>query len=143
MEVSKDLVQDVFVKLWDKKVKVTSSMTVKSFLYVTVRNTCLNHLRKQSYQEERILDYSELDSDTVMENHMLEEDVTYKLYRAMEELSPRSKEAIMLTVLEYSNQEIAERMKVSVNTVKTLKQRSYKRLKQSLISVFLLFILIF
>jgi RNA polymerase sigma-70 factor (ECF subfamily) len=143
MEVSKDLVQDVFVKLWEKKVEVKSRITVKSFLYVTVRNTSLNHLRKQSSHEERFSDYSELEMDAVLESEMLEEDVTYRLYKAMEELSPRSKEAVLLTVLEYSNQEIAERMNVSVNTVKTLKQRSYRRLREDVISLLFMIMLIF
>jgi RNA polymerase sigma-70 factor (ECF subfamily) len=135
MEVSKDLVQDVFVKLWERNVKITSGQSVKSFLYVSVRNACLNYLRKQENESLYKKDYSELKSDSIFEYDMLEEDVCYRLYKAVDELSPRSRKAIMLTIQEYSNNEIAEIMKVSINTVKTLKQRSYRRLKHSLIGL--------
>ena len=138
LEVSKDLVQDVFVKLWERDVKITSRLTVKSFLYVTVRNACLNYIRQKASEEKKIVEYSEIDSDSIFEYNMLEEDVCYRLYKAVDQLSPRSREAVLLTVREYSNHEIAEKMKISINTVKTLKQRSYRMLKQKLLAMFFL-----
>ncbi len=133
LEVSKDLVQDVFVKLWERKVQIISGQTVKSFLYVSVRNACLNYIRNQANESLYKKDYLELRSDSIFEYDILEEDVCHRLYNAVDQLSPRSKKAIMLTIQEYSNNEIAAMMKVSINTVKTLKRRSYRRLKQNLI----------
>jgi RNA polymerase sigma-70 factor (ECF subfamily) len=134
MEVSKDIVQDVFIKLWERDMKISSKVTMKPFMYVTVRNACINYIRQKNREEKRILDYAVLNSDSLFEYNVMEEDVSYKLFKAVDQLSPRSKEAILLTVQEYSNQEIATKMKVSINTVKTLKQRSYQRLRQAVIA---------
>lgn len=143
IELSKDLVQDVFVKLWERDVKITSKLTMKSFLYVTVRNACLNYMRQNSLNEKRLQDYSELNSESLYEFNVLDEDVNYRLYRAVDRLSPRSREAILLAIQDYSNQEIAEKMEVTINTVKTLKQRAYRRLKQLAIAVLYLIILLY
>ena len=143
LETSKDLVQDVFVKLWERDIKISSWCTVKSFLYVTVRNACLNYLRNQEYENKNKKDYSELESDSLFEYHMLEEDVCYRLYEEVNKLSPRSRQVVLLTVQEYSNREIAEKMNVSINTVKTLKQRSYRKLKQNLVSILILILFVF
>jgi RNA polymerase sigma-70 factor (ECF subfamily) len=130
MEVSKDLVQDVFVKLWEKEVMITNQQTVKALLYTTVRNACLNHLREQSQKEKQIQEYQHEDTDEFLEAAQLEEEVHYKLYKALNQLSERNKESVLLTIRGYSNQEIAEEMKISVNSVKTLKQRAYKLLRK-------------
>ena len=138
MDLSKDLVQGVFVKLWEKNVSITLDVTVKSFLYVTVRNACLNHIRQKMNEEKKIFDYVDVDSDSIFDYNMLEEDVFHKLYKAVDQLSPRYKEAILLTINEYSNKEIAEQMQISINSVKTLKQRSYKLLRLKLATLILL-----
>jgi RNA polymerase sigma-70 factor (ECF subfamily) len=143
MELSKDLVQDVFIKLWERDVEITSKTTVKSFLYTTVRNASLNYIRQQVLEEKKIRDYTLLESDSLFEYSVIEEDVSYKLYKAVDQLSLRSKEVVMLTVNEYSNPEIAEKMNISINTVKTLKQRSYRKLRRDLMTAIYLIFLIF
>ena len=135
-EISKDIVQDVFVKLWERDTPIANGVTVKSFLYVTVRNACLNYLRQKAVEEKRIEEYSNSNFESLFEQSMLEEEVHHKLYKAVNQLSPRAKESILLTIKGYSNKEIAEEMKISVNSVKTLKQRSYRALKGELLTIF-------
>jgi RNA polymerase sigma-70 factor (ECF subfamily) len=128
-------VQDVFIKLWEKNVEISSSTTIKAFLYMAVKNACLNHIRDNKKDDLNISDIDENDLEMEQKNDWIEEDFIYNLYKAIEDLSPRSKQAVMMTVMEYSNQEIAEQMNVSVNTIKTIKYRSYKRLRENLISL--------
>lgn len=137
LNLAKDLVQDVFVKLWEKDIQITKEETIKSYLYVSVRNICLNHLRQKPKEEERISEYTDLDDQ--LHEDILEEDVHYKLYHAVNKLSLRNKESMLLTIRGYSNQEIAEEMKISVNSVKTLKQRAYRFLRDDLKNDFKLF----
>jgi RNA polymerase sigma-70 factor (ECF subfamily) len=139
LDLAKDLVQDVFVKLWEKDVVITKEETIKSYLYVSVRNTCLNHLRQKAKEEKRILEYSNLDTEDKLHEDILEEDVHYKLYHAVNKLSSRNKESILLTIRGYSNLEIAEEMQISINSLKTLKQRSYRLLRDDLKTDFKLF----
>jgi RNA polymerase sigma-70 factor (ECF subfamily) len=136
IEVSKDVVQEVFEKLWVNNIKITSETTIKSFLYVTVKNACLNYLRHKTKEEKNKNELLYENDDSFFEFTMLEEDIHYHLYKAINLLAPRSKECILLAIKGYSNQEIAEEMNISINSIKTLKQRSYKLLRENLSSVF-------
>ena len=130
IEISKDLVQDVFVKSWQKNTKITNQTTLKSFLCISVRNACLNYLREQAQKEKQILEYQQEDTREFFDDAKLEEEVHYKLYKAVNKLSQRNRESVLLTIRGYSNQEIDEEMKISISSVKTLKQRSYKLLRK-------------
>jgi len=139
MDIAKDLVQDVFIKLWEKDTPINPNQSVKALLYTAVRNACLNFLRQEAIEEKRLSVIISEDSDSLFEEAKLEEDVHAKLYRAINQLSSRSKESILLTIHGYSNQEIAEEMQISVNSVKTLKQRAYRLLRDDLKNDFKLF----
>ena len=152
MEASKDLVHDVFIDLWEKEIKVISSKSVKSFLYTVVRNNSINCLRKQKTQKDKFHQYCEeqleslekivfddehdLKSTPVTDDEILEHDTIYKLSKSIEKLPPKSRETMKLAVMEYSNKEIASMMNVTVETVKTVKKRSYKFLRDVLTGVF-------
>src|SRR5688572_13840235 len=47
-DIAKDIAQDVFIKLWDKRHEYDEVPSVKTFLYVLVKNACLNHIRNQN-----------------------------------------------------------------------------------------------
>lgn len=46
-ECAEDMLQDVFVKLWEKREQLALVANPEAFAIVTLRNTCLDHLRKQ------------------------------------------------------------------------------------------------
>lgn len=46
-ECAEDMLQDVFVKLWEKREQLALVTNPEAFAIVTLRNTCLDHLRKQ------------------------------------------------------------------------------------------------
>lgn len=130
MEISKDLTQEVFVNLWEKDTRITDQETLKSLLFTSVRNASLNYLRDQSQKEKQIQEYQQEYTKENIEVAQLEEDVHYKLYHAVNQLSDRNRESVLLTIRGYSNQEIAEEMNISINSVKTLKQRAYRVLRE-------------
>ena len=45
-EVAEDIVQDVFIRLWEKKAEYDKIPDFRTFLYVAVRNLCYNYLYK-------------------------------------------------------------------------------------------------
>ena len=53
MEAAEDTVQDTMAALWERKIDFTSVSVLKSYLYNTVRNRCLNHLRQHRYSLKR------------------------------------------------------------------------------------------
>ena len=128
-----DLVQEVFVSFWERRNNFDHVNALKTFLYTSVRNSCLNHLKHQKvrHKHEYSLIY-ELESDHIFTHHVIEEESFNQLYIEINHL-PKSSQKIMLLALKgLKNKEIAAALSVSENTVKTQKKIAYRKLKKKL-----------
>lgn len=137
-ETSRDIVQDVFVKLLDSKLVLpVEEPVIKSYLYSMVRNASLNYLRREklrnnykqtnvaiSFSEENILD-AIIYGETIQQ-----------LHNAIQLLPEACRNICELTYLEEnSNKEAAELSQTSINTVKTHKRRAVSLLREQIITV--------
>ena len=50
-ETREDIVQEVFFRLWDKRKQITVTSSAQNYLLTSVRNLCLNYLRRQEVQQ--------------------------------------------------------------------------------------------
>ena len=131
--IVEDMVQEAYITCWEKRRDFEHINALKSFLYTSVRNKCLNHLKHQAVQKkhENALIY-ELESDQHFTNHVIEEE-TFNLLHAEIKHLPRSAQEIMILALNgLKNQEIANELGISLNTVKTQKKIAYSKLKDRL-----------
>lgn len=128
-----DLVQEVYVYLWEKKDGFDNLNAVKSFLYTSVRNRCLNLIKHRDVQQKNEKDIiMSLEDNEDFQKYVIEEEVFSGLYNEIK-LLPESARNIMLLALNgLKNPEIAEELNVSVNTVKTQKKIAYSKLKSKL-----------
>lgn len=129
---AEDLVQDAFVALWHQRNQFEHINAIKSFLYTTVRNKCLNSLKHQSVirEHESRLIY-ELEHAT-LEHHIIEEEYYGRLHAEIRKL-PESSQKIMVLVLQgMKNREIAKELNISENTIKTQKKIAYAKLRANL-----------
>lgn len=115
-----DIVQDVFVSIWQDRSDIDPDQSLKSYLYRMVRNRSLNHLRDH---ENRMVKLDLVDLPAVSqpeygnENNNTEE-LTVMFAEWIEELSDRRREAFKLSRYEgLDHDEIAEVMNLSVKTV--------------------------
>ena len=133
LPVVEDMVQEVFIACWEKRGDFSHINALKSFLYTSVRNRCLNHLKHQAVQKkhENALIY-ELESDHHFANHVIEEETFNLLHAEIKDLPKSAQEIMMLALNGLKNQEIADELDVSVNTVKTQKKIAYSKLKDRL-----------
>ncbi len=126
-----DLVQDVFVGLWEKENTFPDEISLKVYLYKTVRNKCYNVIKhnkvKNKYAENIV---QSLEDDNLFLKQILEEEIVRQLYHAIEVLPLRKKEIIKLSLKGLKNTEIAEELQIKLQTVKTLKSQSYKILRE-------------
>lgn len=126
-----DLVQDVFVGLWEKENTFPDTVSLKVYLYKTVRNKCYNVIKhkqvKNKYAENIV---QSLEDDNLFLKQILEEEIVRQLHQAIEILPDRKKQIIKLSLKGFKNAEIAERLKIKLQTVKTLKSQSYKILRE-------------
>lgn len=132
-EVCKDIVQEAFINYWKQENNFKDEVSSKAYLYKSIRNGCLNQLRhrdiRRKYFESLPEDWES--EDYFMEN-VLKEEVADIVLKEINKLSDTSRKILLRSLDGYSNEEIAEELGVSVNTVKTHKARSYIVLRQNL-----------
>ncbi|GGF21762.1 RNA polymerase sigma factor [Echinicola rosea] len=127
-----DIVQNIFVHIWEQAEYLTITTSFKSYLYASVRNRCLNHIRNLKIQDKHHLLYLEAslnDSDVDWE----EAEINKKVESAIEALPPRIGEIFRLKYMEEKSvREIAQQLEISENTIKTHLLRAKGKLRKSL-----------
>ncbi len=124
--VAEDIVTELFLKYWQRKDQFNSPVAVKSFLYLSTRNACINHNEKTRYQarvkvELRILT-DELEESIL--HSITRSEILSAIYSGVESLPLQCRKIILLSYLGgLSNKQIARHMQLSVHTVKNQKVR--------------------
>ncbi|OFY39524.1 MAG: hypothetical protein A2X18_04975 [Bacteroidetes bacterium GWF2_40_14] len=132
MAVSEDIVQDVFVSMWENRENLHTINSIKSFLYASVRNSCINYLKHQKVEQKYLNNYDDIYSEEFFQNQIIEEETDRLIYKVIGSLAPQTRKILVYNLAGYSNPEISIKLGISVNTVKTLKSRAYKILKRNL-----------
>lgn len=133
---AEDAVQESFISFWEQSKGFENLAAVKSYLYTSVRNKCLNLLKHRDVQRkhESSLIY-ELESDHIFQSHVIEEDAFNRLFTEIKQLPEASQQIMLLALRGMKNREIAEKLDISENTVKTQKKIAYAKLKDRLTPV--------
>lgn len=128
-EVSADIVQDSFAKLWQIRDDFFYLHQVKAFLYTAVRNKALNELEHTKIVYEYAQKIIEKKTDSFFHDAIIEEE-TYRIVSGAINKLPDQMRAIMRLSLEgKKNQEIADLLYISLETVRSLKKIAYKKLR--------------
>jgi RNA polymerase sigma-70 factor (ECF subfamily) len=135
-DAAEDIVQDVFVRIWEKHQSVITQPQIRAYLYRAVRNTCFNHLGSKKRTQIASLSDEELaDADTISWSVEEEPDADVPNYRELlkegiEQLPEKCKEVFLLSRTGHlSNQEIADQLGISVKTVNNQTWKAMKLLK--------------
>lgn len=129
-EVVKDVVQEAFVYLWEKRKKMEEIVSVKSYLYTSVRNYCFMYLRSRKLRP-RMSGLPEPSEEDV-HYHYVKAETIRLLSGAIDSLPPRTGEVIRLTLDGLRQEKIAESMEVTVATVKALKAEGIRKMRKIL-----------
>ena len=125
-EVAEDMVQEVFVAIWESDKEYNSYHGFRAFLYDSVKNKCLNYLKHEEVERrhaELMMRYVEEDDE---DYRVMREEMYRELHRAVDELHLQRKK----------NEEIAQLLKLSVETVKTQKKKAMHTLRERLGKLF-------
>ncbi len=146
-EMAQDVVQDAFVVYLDQRKKISDHpLAIKSFLYQTVRFSCLNKFRRDGVNSRFLQKFrpDDVESETAMDS-MIHAEVIGHLHAALQALPEGCALVLKLGFIEgLTNGQIAEELNISIHTVKSQKQRAIKLLKKQVdpaIVGFLVFIL--
>lgn len=148
-EAAKEIVQDAFLNLWEKRESIDMDRPVKSYLTMIIHNKCTNYLRDNRKFDtyilhvENLLDVAEYeDADSIVEKEL-----EAKIEIALNELPEKCREVFVMN--RYQNlkyQEIADKLQISVKTVETQMSKALQHMRVRLaeyISLLLLIMLSF
>lgn len=137
IELAKDVVQDVFESVHHRRKSLLhdkEELYIKNYLFLAVRNSCLNTQRKKKnealYWEKTTFNEAE---DNTVELMIMRSEVMERILVIVETLPESCRMIFKKSYIEgFSNLELAEELQISVNTIKTQKQRALKVLKSKL-----------
>jgi RNA polymerase sigma-19 factor, ECF subfamily len=134
-EHSKDLAQDIFLKLWEQREKLTTVKNLPSFLYTITRNLVHDHLRTKVFREsnrEFLMNYFSYHDESARE--LLEQKEQENILNdAIQSLPPQLQQVVRLSKIEgLSHDEIASRMGITALSSKTYMVRALAMLRKNL-----------
>ena len=130
---AEDIVKDTYVKLWQKHTDFETAQNIKAFLYISVRNACLNFLRhiqvKESSRKELIY-LEENKGEELVLNQMIRAELMQEIYTEIEKLPEKRRQVFKMSYLDgLKNDEIATQMNISIHTVKEHKGKALQFLR--------------
>ncbi len=143
-EISEDIVQDVFFKLWDKKDKIDIKTSLKAYLNRMVFNESISFLRKNKDFFEFSDEFEQTDINNNTDNEIEQQEIESILNSAINELPPRCKTIFLLSrIEELTYKQIAKQLEISVKTVENQMGKALKKLRKRIKYDFLLFAIYF
>ena len=119
---AEEIVQEVFIKIWKSRDKINVYTSFESFLFTIAHNATVNLLKKRAIEQKYVEHVKSI--QYIEESYELTDEIHYKELKqkfqgVFNELSPRQKEIFQLSREDgLSNKEIAEKLGISVQTVK-------------------------
>lgn len=130
--LARDIVHDVFLKLWEIREQILEIKSVESFLFVMVRNKVMDHLRKVSSDAKlkQAIWESMQDIVATQDNAIEEKEFRQQLNQAIEQLPPQRKAIYLMRDEGYDYKEIAKKMNISRHTVKNQISAALKSIRK-------------
>lgn len=142
---AREIVHDVFINLWDKRDTIDPQKEIKSYLYTSVRNRSLNHLRNNKKFNTELLDFEQsigMSNDSPDKALEIKE-LNRQIASAMDQLPEKCRQVFELSRnqnMKYA--EISAELGISVKTVEAHMSKALQLLRRNLADrlVILLFI---
>ena len=130
--MAEDVVQHVFSRLWEFRSELRVGISLKNYLFTMTKNHVLNLIRNENSAIAK--NYEMAQSASPYEDNLIEKlekkELMSSFYKAVDMLPAQKRDICLMKVQEeLTNQEIAERMNLSVNTIKTHYSEALKLLR--------------
>jgi RNA polymerase sigma-70 factor (family 1) len=135
-ELAAEVVDDVMVKLWQKRTSLTQIQHIKSYLYTAVKNTALNYLSKKTQEElTNPFDFWQIQiTDNIsVDKLLITKELATTIHQAIQALPPKCKVVFKLIKEDgLSYKEVAEILNISTKTVDAQMVTAIKQIKAAL-----------
>ena len=144
-EDAEDLVQDLFVRLWERPQLLTATVSLKGYMYRSIYNSCINlitrtHLRFRNLEPDSVSKLDELflsDRKDSPETGILTAELADAIEKAVGLLPVACGKIFLMSREEgHTNREIAHELQISENTVKVQIHRALAKLREELAEFF-------
>jgi RNA polymerase sigma-70 factor (ECF subfamily) len=123
------IVSDCFLKIWKNRKQIVIKYSLEAYLFQILRNSIIDYHRAKN---DNTISFDEI-PDVPDEAEEKDEQRYAKLYTAISKLPEKRRQILELAIFESCTyQEIAEKLGITKNTVKTQMVRAYKFLKETL-----------
>jgi RNA polymerase sigma-70 factor (ECF subfamily) len=132
-----EICQDVFLKLWETRDRLHTDGNIEAYIFTMVRNEVLKKIRKRAYrivmEKYWVVHNSDATNDT--ERTIYTRDLEEKTFRIIKGFPVKQRKILLLRLTEYlSNEEIAEKLRLSKRTVENQVYRGMQKLRSLLSS---------
>jgi len=129
---AEEMVQNVFVKFWNKKDHVTIATSFKSYLYQSVKNECLNYIKHRKVVAEHVQETVYLNKDSVTDD-VIASELQGRIDAVVQKLPPERKKIFLMNRSEGKKyKEIADELNIAVKTVENQIGKALKFLRVEL-----------
>ena len=119
-EEANDIVQEIFIRLWESRSFINPELSFSSFLYTMARNRILNYFRDIDIDEKvkQILSAQKITEEEAIDSKIIYTEYQMILQNAISQLPPQRQKIFNMSRIEsMSHKEIAAELGISVNTV--------------------------
>ncbi|MBZ4677164.1 MAG: polymerase sigma-70 factor [Anaerophaga sp.] len=134
LDSSRNIVQDVFVGLYDKREIINIHTSLKAHLYQSVRNRALNHLKREKMQREHHGRMQrELNERTDFDETWAISELEGRIAKVVNDLPSQCRKIFVMSRQDgIPNSDIAEQLSISKRTVETQISKALKRIREDL-----------
>lgn len=134
-DIAREIVQEAFVSLWDKRDTIELGRSPEAYLGTTVRNRCFNYLRDNKKYVVDMLDIERLGETHAYneQDHLIESELKERIDEAINSLPNKCRKIFLMSRIENKKyQKIADECKISIKTVEVQMSKALKIMRDKL-----------
>jgi RNA polymerase sigma-70 factor (ECF subfamily) len=127
-----EIVNDVFVAIWNKKDNLQIGDGLKAYLYTATKNRCFNFLKQRKIEFSQLQDL-DVESDLKADQILSTKEQVKSINDVLAMLPPRCKQVFLMSRIDgFTYKEIAELLEISIKTVENQMSKALKIFKEKL-----------
>jgi|YNPMSStandDraft_1061717.scaffolds.fasta_scaffold54598_3 RNA polymerase sigma-70 factor (ECF subfamily) len=132
-DAAEEVVQEVFVKIWEKRSFIEVKGSLTAYFNMAIKNTCLNYLKHKQIEFDFARNFVQQKKEDALSEEGFDEELVEKIRKAIDLLPPQRKKIFCMSRYDgLKYHEIAHRLQLSIKTVEAQMGLALKQLRDQL-----------
>jgi len=127
---AEDIVQDIFCRLHNNYNLPSNINAFRSYLYMSVRNKCLNYIRDERRRRDNERQFADLQDDFHIFDKIVENELYRQMHLMVNDMPPQCRNIFRRVLNGDTSEKIARDLNLSVETVKTQRKKAKRIIKE-------------